>query len=195
MKVFVTSLVLLCTSVAFSQGPAQDLILTKRMVIKDSLGQVVSFSDCTDQLKTKEWILHPEKNEQGKIIYYLLKKASDSEREILSDSKVSEITEDAFSELKRGKYILTAQNGDETRIRRKGNKQVERTKTESGDKMKVKYRITWLDDASYILKPWNKVTETSKTPRYKIIEVGEDSHTIRVIQQSSLGATMEVRNK
>jgi len=197
MKYLIVSilLVLFSASPALSQGLANDLILSKRTVIRDSLGKAVELSDCTDRLNSKQWILHPEKNEQGKILYYLLKRPSSDEKELLSDDKVSSITSEQINKLKRDKFILTSENGKETRICRRGNKQVERTKTNDGSKEKIKYRITWLEDGSYILKPWNKVTEMSKTPRYKVVAVTDSSYTVRVIGKYSLGSKIELNKK
>lgn len=197
MKPIITSiiLVILFAGSALSQGPAKGLVIEKRTVIKDSMFQVIKFSDCTEKLQSKEWVLHPEKNEQGKVIYLLLKRATTEEKELLSDQKVSGVTSEEFEKLKRGKFILKSKNGDETRIRRRGNKQVECVKNKDGSKQKTKYRITWLEDASYILKPWNKVTEMSKTPRYKVVEITDTSYTVRVVQKSSLGPVIQLTKK
>ncbi|GAB5418010.1 MAG: hypothetical protein Crog4KO_14630 [Crocinitomicaceae bacterium] len=192
MNTIVTSIVVVISSLAFSQGPAKELDLSKRVVIKDSLGNAIKLSDCTDLLNSKEYMLHPENNESGKVMYYLLKRASSEEQELFSNKMVSTVSSERFNEIKKGRFIFTSHNGEEIKIRRRKNKQVERIKNEDGSVTKTKYRITWLDDASYILKPWKKVTEMAKTPRYKIVEITGSSYSIRVIQKYSVGPSLQV---
>ncbi|MFK7787793.1 MAG: hypothetical protein AB8B56_21910 [Crocinitomicaceae bacterium] len=197
MKSILTSLtlVLLFSGSVFSQGPAKGMTISKRTIIRDSLGQVIKLSDCTEKLKSTDWILHPENNEQGKLLHLLLKRTTTQEKELLSDERVSDVSSEQFDKIKRGRYILTAKDGSETRIRRRGNKQIECTKNEDGSKQKIKYRIAWLDDASYILKPWNKVTEMAKTPRYKIVEVTDASYAVRVVNENSLGPVIQLTKR
>lgn len=193
-KIFFTSLIVLlfANSFVFSQGLPEVVTITERTVIKDKMGQVLKLSECTNFLISSDWVLQPEKNEQGKVLYLLLRKTTELEKELLSEAPVSSIDKKDLRRVKRGKFYQETQGYGPLQIRRRRKKQLESNYSVDGEKETRKYQITWLDDASYILNASKNAEIDAETLRYKLVEVTDEYYIARVVGKSYLGETVKV---
>lgn len=190
---FTSLVVILLNGFVFSQGQPESAMLTQRTIIKDTLGKVLKLSDCSEYINADGWVFQPEKNEQGKVLYFLLRKTTQTESKLLSDKTASTIQNEDIKSIKRGKFYIQSKDGSEIDIRRRRNKQIECIVNADGDKVKTKYRITWSDDTSYGLNPiGHQIENPSEEFRYKVVEITDDYYIVRVIGENYLGETIKV---
>ncbi|PHR26441.1 MAG: hypothetical protein COA38_14765 [Fluviicola sp.] len=191
---FFTSLVVLLFTNGFvySQGQPKSIKLTERTTIKDTLGNILKLSDCSEYINADGWIFQPEKNEQGKVLYVLLRKTTKAESELFSKTSVSAIKDKEIKTVKRGKFFLPTTEEGDLRIRRRRNKQIEYRTNSNGVTVKSKFRIVWSDDTSYALTPIGTDVENSNELRYKVVEISDDYYIARVIGENYLGETIKV---
>ena len=68
---FFTSLIVLLftNGFVFSQGRLSGMEITEETIIKDTLGNVLKLSDCSEYINSDGWLFHPENDERGKLEY------------------------------------------------------------------------------------------------------------------------------
>ena len=195
-NIFFTSLiVLLCSNgFVYSQGLPENITITSRTVVKDTLGNVIKLADYAEQLNSGDWILHRENNEGGKLLYILLMKATKAEKELLSEKRVATIQDEDIKAVRKGKFTVRTEEFNSLSIKRRRNTQIE-FGINSERISKSKHKIVWLDDASYVLMRDRRDEITPETLRYKLVEVQDDYYIARVVGKNFLGETFKVNFK
>jgi len=78
--------ILLSSHFVFSQEiPEGAMMIDENTIIKDESGKIIELIDLMGIMNTGEWMIDPVKDEQGEVLYLQLKRADESERELIKN--------------------------------------------------------------------------------------------------------------